>query len=97
MSMTVCPFNGLTIYWRPWASVLSRQWVTTLHSHAGACFMLHSLLPDQEVEFSICQGDPAASVFFTIYIESFLVIVEQRLHGLYMGGLHKLLSATWIT
>jgi hypothetical protein len=41
-----------------------------------------------DVEFSICQGDSAASVFFTINIEPFLVVLElQRLHGLFMGGL----------
>ncbi len=37
------------------------------------------------MEFSIRQGDPAASVFFTIYIELLLVLLERRLHGLFMG------------
>jgi hypothetical protein len=45
-----------------------RQWVATLHRCATAFFRLHSLFPDQEVEFSIRQGDPASSLFFTIYI-----------------------------
>ncbi len=63
-----------------------RRWVATLHRRATACFMLHSLLLDQE-EFSICQGDPAASVFFTIYIEPFLACLERLLRGLFMGGL----------
>jgi hypothetical protein len=66
-----------------------RQWVATLHRHATACFMLHSLSPDQEVEFSIRQGDPAASVFFTIYIEPFLACLERFLRGLFMGGLRE--------
>ncbi len=66
-----------------------RQWVATLHRRATACFMLHSLSPDQEVEFSIRQGDPAASVFFTIYIEPFLACLERFLRGLFMGGLRK--------
>jgi hypothetical protein len=66
-----------------------RQWVATLHRHATACFMLHSLLPNQEVEFSTRQGDPAASVFFTIYIESFLACLERLLCGLFMGGLRE--------
>ncbi len=66
-----------------------RQWVATLHRRATACFMLHSLSPDQEVEFSIRQGDPAASVFFTIYIEPFLACLERFLHGLFMGGLRE--------
>jgi hypothetical protein len=51
--------------------------------------MLHSLSPDQEVEFSIRQGDPAASVFFTIYIEPFLACLEGFLRGLFMGGLRE--------
>ncbi len=66
-----------------------RQWVATLHLRATACFMLHSLSPDQEVEFSIRQGDPAASVFFTIYIEPFLACLERFLRGLFMGGLRE--------
>jgi hypothetical protein len=66
-----------------------RQWVATLHHRATACFMLHSLSPDQEVEFSIRQGDPAASVFFTIYIEPFLACLEHFLRGLFMGGLQE--------
>ncbi len=49
------------------------QWVATLHSPVNACFMLHSLSPDQYVEFSICQGDPAASVFFLPFISSLSV------------------------
>jgi hypothetical protein len=43
-----------------------RHWVATLHRRASACFMLHTLSPDMAVEFSIRQGDPAASVFFVI-------------------------------
>jgi hypothetical protein len=41
------------------------------------------------VEFSIRQGDPAASVFFTIYIEPLLVLLEARLRGLFMGILRE--------
>jgi hypothetical protein len=51
--------------------------------------MLHSLSPDLPVEFSIRQGDPAASVFFTIYIEPLLVLLERRLRGLFMGILRE--------
>jgi hypothetical protein len=50
--------------------------------------VFHTLSPDQEVEFFICQGNSAAPVFFTINIEPFLVVLElQRLNGLFMGGL----------
>jgi hypothetical protein len=51
--------------------------------------MLHTLSPDMAVEFSIRQGDPAASVFFVIYIEPFLVRLEQLLRGLFMAGLRE--------
>ncbi len=66
-----------------------RHWVATLHRRASACFMLHILSPDMAVEFSIRQGDPAASVFFVIYIESFLVRLEDLIRGLFMGGIRE--------
>jgi hypothetical protein len=66
-----------------------RQWVATLHRRASACFMLHTLSPDMAVEFSIRQGDPAASVFFVIYIEPFLVRLEDLIRGLFMGGIRE--------
>ncbi len=69
--------------------LILRQWVGTLHRRATACFMLHSLSLDQDVEFSIRQGDPATSVFFTIYIEPFLACLECCLQGLFMGGLRE--------
>jgi hypothetical protein len=69
--------------------VVLRRWVATLHRRASACFMLHSLSPDLPVEFFIRQGDPAASVFFTIYIEPLLVLLEARLRGLFMGILRE--------
>ncbi len=45
-----------------------RHWVATLHRRASTCCMLHSLSPDMAIEFSICQGDPATTIFFFIYI-----------------------------
>jgi hypothetical protein len=69
--------------------VVLRRWVATLHRQPSACFMLHSLSPDLPVEFSIRQGDPAASVFFTIYIEPLLALLERRLRGLFMGTIRE--------
>jgi hypothetical protein len=36
--------------------VVLRHGVTTLHSQDSAFFMLHPLLPEMAVKFSICQG-----------------------------------------
>jgi hypothetical protein len=47
-------------------------WAVTMHRKTFACFMLHTLLTDMAVEFSICQGDLEDTVFFVIYIEPFL-------------------------
>jgi hypothetical protein len=69
--------------------VVLRRWVATLHRQASTCFLLHTLSPDMAVEFSIRQGDPAASVFFVIYIEPFLVRLEELLRGLFMAGLRE--------
>lgn len=66
-----------------------QQWVATLHGHVSACFMLNRLSPDQEVDFSIRQGDSAASVLFTIYIEPFLACLERQLQELFMDGLRE--------
>ena len=66
-----------------------RGWVATLHRQASACFMLHTLSPDLPVEFSIRQGDPAASVFFVINIEPLLVRLEAVLRGLFVGGIKE--------
>jgi hypothetical protein len=51
--------------------------------------MLHTLLPEMAVEFSIHQRDPVATVFFVIYIELFLVCLEDLLRGIFMAGLRK--------
>jgi hypothetical protein len=69
--------------------VVLRQWVATLHRQVPACFMLHTLSPDMAVEFSIHQGDPAALVFFVIYIEPFLVRLEDCIRGLFMGVIRE--------
>jgi hypothetical protein len=69
--------------------VVLSHWVATLQRQASACFMLHTLLPDMAVEFSIRQGDPAGDVFFVIYIEPFLVRLEDLLRGLFMAGLRE--------
>jgi hypothetical protein len=44
--------------------VVLHHWVATLHCQASACLTFHTVLPDMAVEFSIQQGDLAASVFF---------------------------------
>jgi hypothetical protein len=46
--------------------------------------MLRSLLSDMAIEFSIWQGDLAASVFFIIYVEPFLVCLEALLRALFV-------------
>jgi hypothetical protein len=58
--------------------------------------MPHTLLPDMVVEFSICQGDAATSVFSGIYVEPFLVRLEALLRGLFVGSIRRPLYDTWM-
>jgi hypothetical protein len=68
---------------------LLRRMVSTLHRGASASFLLHEVSPALDISFSIRQGDPASSVFFTIHIEPFLVALEAALKGLSMAGLQE--------
>lgn len=66
---------------------LLRRTVVTLYKGASASFLLHSVSPALDIDFSIRQGNPASSVFFTIHIEPFLVALEDALCGLSVAGL----------
>jgi hypothetical protein len=57
---------GLCVVLCQWGVVLC-QWLVILHHQVSTFFMLHSLLPDLPVEFSIRPKEPAVAVFFTIY------------------------------
>ncbi len=65
------------------------HWVATLHRQVSARFMLHTLSPEMAVELFIHQGDPVAPIFFVIYIQLFLVCLEDLLRGIFMAGLRK--------
>jgi hypothetical protein len=45
--------------------------------------------PALEILFSIRQGDPASSIFFTIYTKPFLVALETNLKSFSMVSLCK--------
>jgi hypothetical protein len=51
--------------------------------------MLHPLLLDLLVYFFILQGNPAASVFFTIYFKLMLVCLKRHLRGASSWGPFK--------
>jgi hypothetical protein len=82
-----------------WLDPLLRRIVRTLHQGASASFLLPSVSPALEIDFSIRQGDPASSIFFTIHIEPFLVALETGLKGLSMAGLCEVAYTvvTWTT
>ncbi len=66
-----------------------RGWIATLHREAAASFLLHEVSPVLAILFSIRQGDPLAALLFVIYLEPFLVRLEDVLSGLRVANIKE--------
>ncbi len=70
-----------------------RAAIRTLHRGARAVFLLDEVSEEVEVEFSIRQGDPIATLIFTINMEPFLSALHRYLPGITIGQIKEQVEA----